>query len=212
MKRQSLRRDPSQLGFDALLIEAETVNREAVLERRLAHLPNAMLEPVPIYRAILDKHHAAMLAGDLEAALQLREEAHDLALLLNKGEPGILAGPDAPGCMLEGLTAADDGIVPLWGQTGSFVVDVQGMSVRIDMGGIFGIGSRYCPWVNFSVHAVDWNRPFLSETGYRSFMGVQAALVPGMTPDAFATEVINAHVQKELKGRLRALSPQYREK
>ncbi|WP_222306422.1 hypothetical protein [Rhizobium leguminosarum] len=120
-----------------------------------------MDEALPLYRGIIDKHHAVMLAGDAEAALRLREEAHNLALRLNNGEPGILAGLDAPGCMLESLTAADDGIVPLWGQTGSFVIEVQGMRVRIEMDGIFGIGAQYSPWMNFSAHAVDWDKPFL---------------------------------------------------
>lgn len=212
MKRQPLSAHTDQLGFDSLLIEAEAVNRHAVLEKRFGHLPGTMDEALPPYRDMIKRHHAAMLAGNAETSLQLREEAHDLALRLNNGEPGILARPDAPGCMLEQLTAADDGIVPLWGQTGSFIIEVQGMTVRINMDGIFGIGSQYSSWMNFSAHAVDWNKPFLSETGYRSFMGVQAELVPGLTPDTFASKVINAHVQKGLKGRLRAISPQYRKK
>lgn len=33
--------------------------------------------------------------------------------------------------------------------------------------------------MNFSAHAIDGDKPFLFETGYRSFMGVQAELVPG---------------------------------
>ncbi|NLS20616.1 hypothetical protein HGP16_29290 [Rhizobium sp. P40RR-XXII] len=212
MKRQSFSADPDQFGFDSLLIEAETVNRQAALEKRFAHLPGTMDEALPVYRDIIKRHHAAMLAGNTETTLQLREEAHDLALRLNNGEPGILAGPDAPGCMLERLTVADNGIVPLWGQTGSFIIEVQGMNVRIDMDGIFGIGSQYSPWMNFSVHAVHWNKPFLSETGYRSFMGLQAQLAPGLTPDIFASQVIDAHVQKELKGRLKAIEPRYRKK
>lgn len=212
MKRQSLSVSMDQLGFDSLLIEAETVNRQAALEKRFGHLARTMDEALPLYRDMIKRHHAAMLAGDAQTALQLREEAHDLAQRLNNGEPGILTGPDAPGCMLECLAGAEDGIVPLWGQTGSFIIEVQSMSVRIEMDGIFGIGAQYSPWMNFSAHAVDWDKPFLSETGYRSFLGLQAELVPGLTPDTFASKVIGAHVQKELKGRLRDISPQYRKK
>lgn len=96
--------------------------------------------------------------------------------------------------MLARLTAAEPGTVPLWGQEGEFVIEVTGMRVRIEMDGMFGIGAGFSPWMNFSAHAVDWDKPFLSETGYRSFMGMHAALVPGFTPDAFAREVIAAHV------------------
>ncbi|WEZ82306.1 hypothetical protein P6U16_14225 [Rhizobium sp. 32-5/1] len=74
------------------------------------------------------------MGADLNNVMALREEAGKLALKLNNGEPGILAGPDAPGCMLASLTAAPDGTVPLWGQTGSFIVNVKSMRVRINMG------------------------------------------------------------------------------
>lgn len=192
----------SQLGFDALLAEADAVNRQAAFEKECGHLPATMDEALPFYRGLIERHHAAMLAGDLDAAMALREEAHNLALRLNDGEPGILAGPDAPGCVLEDRSAAGDGAIPQWGQSGSFTIEVSAMRVRIVMDGLFGIGSQYMPWMNFAAHALDWDKPFLSETGYRSFMGLHAPLAPGLTPDAFAKEVIAAHVGKTLKGRL----------
>lgn len=84
------------------------------------------------------------------------------------------------------------------------------MRVLIKTSGRFGIGTRFMPWLSFSAHAVDWDQPFLSETGYRSFMGVNAALVPGLTPDAFAREVITAHVSTALKGNLVPIAEQNR--
>ena len=75
---------------------------------------------------------------------------------------------------------------------------------------MFGIGSNYMPWPGFSAYAVEWDRPFLSETGYRSFVGLYAPLEPDFAPDSFAAEVITAHVQRELKGRLVTLQPGYR--
>ncbi len=71
-----------------------------------------------------------MLAAEAETVMALREEAHDRALWLNKGEPGILAGPEAPGCVLERETAASSGTVPLWGQSGEFVIEACGMLQR----------------------------------------------------------------------------------
>lgn len=192
----------SQLGFDALLAEADTINRQAAFEKQYGHLPDRMEEALSFYRGLIDRHHEAMLTADLDIVMVLRKDAHSLALRLNRGEPGIIAGPDAPGCVLEDRTAAENGAVPKWGQRGSFIIEVGTMRVRIDMDGIFGISAQYMPWMNFSVRAVDWDKPFLSETGYRSFMGLHAALVPGLTPDTFAKEVITAHVQKTLKGKL----------
>lgn len=151
-----------------------------------------------------------MCAADAETIMKLRDEAHQLALRLNKGEPGILAGPDAPGCKLAQATLAEPETVPLWGQGGSFVIEAAHMRVRIELDGVFGIGALYSPWMNFSANAADWDKPFLSETGYRSFLGVHAELVPGMTPDRFAAEVIGAHVRKNLKGRLVQIKERYR--
>jgi len=202
----------AQLGFDALLVEAEEANRRTTFAKAHGHLPDTMEEAVPFYRDLVDRHHAAMLTADLDKVLALREDAHRLALVLNHGEPGILAGPGAPGCRLATLTRAEDGTVPLWGQEGCFIIDVEGMRVRIAMDGLFGIGAPYGSWLNFAAHAVDWDRPFLSPTGYRSFLGLRAELVPGLTTDAFAVEVIAEHVAQNLKGRLVDIEARYRER
>lgn len=202
----------AQLGFDALLEDAATVNRTRAFERSTGHLPGTFPEAVTHYRALLAKHHAAMLAADVDETMRLREEADNLALRLNHGDPGILAGPDASGCALARETAAALGSVPLWGQKGNFIVTVSGARVRVEMEGIFGIGGSFVYWLGFSAHAVDHDRPFISPTGYRSFLGIHADAVPDMTPDAFAAKVIAAHVAKELKGRLVAIAPSYRER
>lgn len=212
MKRISPHADPAQLGFEALLIEAETVNRAVTFEREFGHLPSTMDEALPFYRDLIDRHHARMLAGDLDTIMRLRDEAHDMARKLNNGEHGILAGQDAPGCLLETLTAAEPSTIPLWGQTGKFIIEVKGVRIGIEMDGIFGIGAGFMPWPNFSAHAVDWDRPFISETGYRSFMGLNAALTPGLTPETFVLGVLEAYVARSLKGRLVAIEARFGKK
>ena len=193
---------PDQLGFDALLADTDAINRERTEEAAHAHLPGTMEEALPYYRRLIGAHHAAMLAGDVGEVSRLRGEAHDLAYKLNGFEPGILADKDAPGYVLARLTQAAEGEVPLWGQAGSFEVRYKSMRVRIDMEGLFGIGATSMSWLGFSAHAVEENKPFLSETGYRSFLDVGGALVPGYTPDTFALGIVEAHVQKALKGKL----------
>lgn len=202
--------DAGQLGFDALLGAADKQNKERRQERAHGHLPASMDEALPFYRSLIEKHHAAMLAGDSDTVQRIRSDAHHLALKLNNYEPGILADDDAPGCVLDRMTRAPDGTVPLWGQSGTFILVQRAIRVRIELEGMFGIGARFVSWQGFSAHAIDWDKPFLSETGYRSFLGVGGALEPGHSPESFCAAIIAAHVMRELKGKLRMITPRYR--
>ncbi|MBC7314495.1 MAG: hypothetical protein H5U11_18540 [Rhizobium sp.] len=200
----------AQLGFEALLQSAESENRYLKFERETAHLPSTMADALPFYRLLLRQHHAAMLGGNVDETMRLRDEAHKLALRLNGGEAGILAGPDAPGCVLERETAAQLPAVPIWGQTGDLEITVGAMRVRIAMNGVFGIGSSIGFWPGFAAHAVDLDKPFLSQTGYRSFLGIHADPVAGLTPPEFAAKVVTAHVERDLKGKLFTIEDRYR--
>ena len=201
-----------QLGFDTLLDTAETANRAYQFKRQTAHLPDTKQEAIPFYRLLLKQHHAAMMAADVDKVMSLREEAHLLALHLNDGEPGILAHDDAPGCVLERRCAATPGDVPVWGQRGEFIITVKSCRIRITLDGIFGIGGTAFFWPGFAAHAVDSDKPFLTATGYRSFLGIHAEAVPDLTPDIFSARVIGAYLEKECTGKLVAISPRYRER
>lgn len=175
-------------------------------EAASAHLPSCIEAGIPFYRTMLDRYHAAMLVADAVEAGRIGEEAHQLARHLNNGDPGILADDDASGNVLRRETAATPGDVPLWGQAGQFVIEVDGLKVRIETRGIFAIGGS----AGFSAHAVSWDRPFVSSTGFRSFLGVHFEAVPGMTFDVFATEVLRDHIKRELKGKRVQIEPRYR--
>lgn len=200
---------PDQLGFDALLQNAAADNQTRVFDRKTAHLPEDWAEAIAYHRTQIAEHHAAMLATDFEAAIAIRKEAHLLATKLNGGRHGILAGKDAPGCFLARKAAAASGKVPLWGQDGAFEINASGMQISVDMGGMFGIGATAMPYLGFSVRAVDTNKPFLSETGYRSFLGVSVEPQQGMTTAGFVRRVIEVHVAQELRGKLVQVDPQY---
>ncbi|MBY0374608.1 MAG: hypothetical protein K2Q23_11480 [Bryobacteraceae bacterium] len=199
--------DSGQLGFDVLLAQADTENRTRNERQAYGHLPDTMEEALPFLRDLLARHHAAMLAGDADTVETLREEAGNLAYKLNNYEPGILADEDAPGCVLARLTRAEEGTSPLWGQAAVFEVRYKRMRVRIEMDGIYGIGASHMSWIRFSAHAVELEKPFLSDTGYRSFLGVGGALRPGFTPESFAAAIIAAFVEADLKGRLKKIVP-----
>lgn len=200
-----------QLGFDTLLADAETENRDRIFERKTAHLPDSLEEAIPYYRGLIEANHAAMLAADESETRRLHEEARQLARKLNGGESGILAYDDAPGYILAGETIAAQGSVPLWGQTGAFIVEAVSMSVHIEMEGMFGIGSGWGFWPGFAAYSVDPTKPFLSKTGYRRFLGIHADPRPGMTPEAFTAMVIETYVERELHGKLLRIHPRYRQ-
>ena len=209
--RKTRRPDPTrQFGFDALLLDAEQANHARKMEQKYAHLPSTMADAVPFLWELLDEHHAAMVAGLADETMWCREEARNLAVHLNGGRAGILADEASPGCVLARETSAAPGTVPAWGQKGSFIVTVAGMRVRIEIEGIFGLFAAWSFWPSFSAHAVDPGRPFISETGYRSFLSVRFAPLPGLLPDTFAAEAIEAHIRQEMKGKLVAVEPRYR--
>lgn len=210
MTMQSSPKD--QLGFDALLLDAAEDNQARMFERETAHLPCHWEEAIECHRGQIDAHHAAMLAMDFDAANAIRKDAHLLARKLNGGKPGILAGKDAPGCVLARECAADDGAIPLWGQDGAFVMNAAGMDMRVEMDGVFGVGASSMPFLGFSVRCVDPAKPFLSETGFRSFLGCTVEPQLGMTIEDFVRRIVEFHVSEELKGKLIDVSENYRDK
>lgn len=153
-----------------------------------------------------------MLANDFEDAMAIQNDAYLLAKKLNGGASGVLASDDAPGCVLARKAAAETGCVPLWGQDGAFELEAAGMALNVEMKGMFGIGATAMPYLGFSVRAVDRTKPFLSETGYRSFLGASVAPEVGMTTAAFVRRVVELHVAHELNGKLLSIGDQFWER
>jgi hypothetical protein len=191
---------PQQLGFGF---------EEILREQETAHLPGTMEEAIPYYRKMLERHNEAMLAGDVPAAMEIREEARELATKLNGNDSCGISCHDGPGGILDSKSAAPEGVVPLWGQEGNFIIDINGMKVRIEQDGLFGIGTFTCSAPGFSAHAVDYDKPFLSETGYRSFIGSRPEIAPGMTPDVMAREMINSYMNRECKAKAKRIEQSY---
>ena len=187
-----------QLGFDDLLADAAKDNAKRQFVAETAHLPDDWPEAVTCHNDQIAQHHAAMLACDFDLALAIRKDAHLLAKKLNGGALGILSSEDAPGCRLAKACAAPEGKVPLWGQDGTFTLDLDGMTTLIEMGGMFGIGATAMPYLGFSVRAVDRRKPFLSNTGYRSFLGATVPAELNMTVADFVRKVVTYHVTEEL--------------
>lgn len=89
------------------------------------------------------------------------------------------------------------------------------MRIRIEMDGLFGVASTMMVWPGFAAHAVDLDRPFISETDYRSFLGYHVGVEPGIAPEQLVPRVIRAHIANKkygLKGKLVAIKPEYAER
>lgn len=178
---------------------------EAANAERTAHLPATLPEAIPYFRGLLERLHAAVLARDEAEATRLKAEAFDLAIRLNGGTNfGILAGEDAPAKVLEREAAAPGGTPPIWGQVGDVQLVINGAPVRAAFSGVFGIG-----FPAFSAHAIDPAQPFISETGYRSFLQGNLSGALGLLPAEFARACIDAHIKSELKGKLKPIAPEY---
>lgn len=70
---------------------------------------------------------------------------------------------EGAGGQLIKLLAAPSGVVPGWGQAGEYLLEVEGMRLRVEVSpwGISGLHS-------LSFHAIDASAKFISETGYLS--------------------------------------------
>ena len=198
-----------QLGFDALLLDADKDNAARAFDRETAHLPSDWETALTYHRNQITDHHVSMLNNDFDAAMAIRNDAYLLATKLNGGKIGIIAGDDAPGCKLDAQARAADGQIPLWGQSGAFEITAAGLTARVEMGGMFGIGATAMPYLGFSVCAVDKQKPFLSATGYRSFLGASVPPEIGMTTGRFVQRVIETYVGQELRGKLAQIDPNF---
>jgi hypothetical protein len=199
----------TQLGFDDLLSQTETDNEVHALKRQYPDLPTSWDTALPHYQNLLQRCDAAFLAADGDEINRIYGEAEALATIIQGKTSGLLA-LDGAGTILAEKTRAPVGATPLWGQEGEFIIEAAGVTVRMETDGIFGISTRYVLLPGFAAHAVDFDKPFISETGFRSFIGYGARVEPGVTIEAFAKALIEHHVAHALKGRLVAIEDKYR--
>lgn len=76
------------------------------------------------------------------------------------------------------------------------------MHVRIELDGVFRIGTTALQFPGFAAHVVDRDAPFLSDTGFRSFLGFTMLLTPDLAVESYIREAIAHQIKTELKGRL----------
>ncbi|QFZ03465.1 cell division protein ZapB [Pseudomonas aeruginosa] len=130
----------------------------------VAGLPDdveAMHARAGVVRAI---YNDAVIAAD-DSARRCAALEHDAIVFKLNGCTffGCRGDDSRPGRVLDAMFAAEPGQVPHWGQGGEFLVEVDGVRVLVkyDCEGL-----RSAP--GFDATAVDFDKPFISSTGYRS--------------------------------------------
>lgn len=133
-------------------------------------------ELVLVAESWLKSYHKSVIAADPDGQRLAYDRLDAIAEHLFGTDPGIdwrsAGGPpqgngrfsclaDARDWLMEKL-AASDGDVPMFGQSGRFLIELFGCRVDFRYDGLFG----YC---GGNAHVVDLDKPFFSETGYRSF-------------------------------------------
>lgn len=139
-------------------------NQDAKVMQLAAVLPDAEPALFDVAKQAVVGLDAAVCAGD-DSALALAMARYDAVVWkLNGGTLfGCAGGPDAAAAVVGRHCAAAPGAVPLWGQSGEFLVEVEGIRAVVRMEG------RGFSWMHhFEFHAIDADTPFISETGYRS--------------------------------------------
>lgn len=133
----------------------------------------------------VDKYHDAVLAGHVEVLDQMEMAYTALVYQLNGGTlQGCAADDSRSARVLARALAARPGQVPRWGSAGEFLLEVEGLRVRVVIRpDLLGNHHACALW------AVDLDRPFVSESGYRS-AGLTATNCLGLTVDQAARALV----------------------
>lgn len=145
---------------------------------------------------------AAVLADDEAAATAAGDRYEAAVWKLNGGTFfGCRADQDSAGRVIDRQCRAVPGVVPMWGQAGEFAIEVDGIRALVKVSDGFGVGRA-----QYSFYALDLDRPFISETGYRSHFDT---LVAKRTVAEAATAIFAGYLATE---RRRKLDPECRDR
>ncbi|WP_177434117.1 hypothetical protein [Pseudomonas sp. Sample_23] len=154
----------------------------------MAALPTDPAELEVRAERVLQLYHDAMLAADVQAL----DDAH----LVHQACVVKLNGGTSRGCasvqdVLAAKFAAPAGQVPNWGQSGEFLLEVDGMRMVVKMG-----AGSLANHVGADLYAVDFDKPFISRTGYRHQFMRPAAHVGRTVDQAVRAEVMEASARE----------------
>ncbi|KVX69129.1 hypothetical protein WT34_24455 [Burkholderia stagnalis] len=163
--------------------------RDAQASKLAAQMPDDRAGIIAEAQAAIDALNDAVLASDGEAA-EAAESRYEAAVWKLNGRTffGSMAGPESGGIIAREACSAAPGTVPKWGQSGEFVATVDGMRALVSVTDGFSVRRAH-----FEFRAVDLDRPFISETGYRSHV---AAPCGGVTVREAVEATLAAMIRK----------------
>jgi len=128
-------------------------------------------------RAVVALHHDAVITGDL-AQMDATHCAFEALVYVLNGNTlfGSRGDSQRAVSVLARAVAAEPGRVPCWGQSGEFLLEIDGMRIRVE------VEDGLKPHHGVALHAIDLDRPFVSDTGYRHH-GVDEGASLGLTVD-----------------------------
>lgn len=156
-------------------------------KRMLAVLPDDLDQLVLLYgKELAARHDAIIRNSEIEFAIHDR----GLELLEMKANGGTEFGSateKSPAEQLRKRNMAAVGEVPMWGQRGVFALDAHNVPHIVQSSESY----------NLSVHAVDPKLPFISSTGFRSFVGEGDGPAFGVTVEDQARAYIEEEFSHE---------------
>lgn len=169
----------------------------------VAELADVPAEQFPaLAKQAAEQYHDAVLAGHVDA-LDRAEDAYTALVYKLNGDSlhGCKADADSAGHVLARAVAAQPGQVPGWGQAGEFLLEVDGLRVWVVVPHHMLGNHRFCDF-----RAVDLDKPFISETGYRS-VTLTATSSIGETVDQAARREVLELIQAA--GKLKTIEGEY---
>lgn len=169
----------------------------------VAELADVPAEQFPaLAKQAAEQYHDAVLAGHVDA-LDRAEDAYTALVYKLNGDSlhGCKADADSAGHVLARAVAAQPGQVPGWGQAGEFLLEVDGLRVWVVVPHHMLGNHRFCDF-----RAVDLDKPFVSETGYRS-VTLTATSSIGETVDQAARREVLELIQAA--GKLKTIEGEY---
>lgn len=137
--------------------------------------------------------HDSMLRGNAVEAEKFLLLRRACAVRLNNGTCFGMSAENGGMWRLSRRLAAPDGQIPLRGQSGRFLLVTENcryVVVQNDAADFYGFG----------IHALDYDRPFISPTGFRSMLPQPTAGL-GLSTSEYAASLIATMIHSELKGR-----------
>lgn len=154
-------------------------SKDEALIRAQRDVPNDSDGAIAMMAEQLDGYHAAIVGRDAARAVQVLSKVHAIRARLGDMHRGRFDCLASCYDWLDTLPSLGTpmGTAPKYGRAGDFAIDFEHLHmkcrVRVKVDGLIGDSwsPDYLPHTGIKLHCIDWDKPFLSETGFRAMYG-----------------------------------------